>query len=70
MTAAARLREYPTKPALRRELARARELGIEVAGYEVAPGGVIRVLDRAAFPAAVEAPGSDFDRWLAQDAQG
>ena len=44
MTAPARLSAYPSKPALRRAVAQARELGIDVAGFEVAPGGVIRIL--------------------------
>lgn len=67
MSAAARLRDYATKPAVRRAVEQARELGLEVAGFEIAPGGVIRVFDKAAFPAPVEDPGNDFDRWRRQD---
>ena len=61
MTRPARLAEYARLPALKRELARARELGLDVAGYEVAPGGVIRILTPAAFAAA---PKDEFEELL------
>lgn len=60
MNAPARISAYPTKPALRRAVEQARELGIDVAGFEVAPGGVIRILDRDAFPAL---PKDEFEAW-------
>lgn len=65
--ATAKISEYATKPIVRRTVEQARELGLDVAGFEIAPGGVIRVFDRAAFPAPAEQGGNDFDRWLAQD---
>lgn len=65
MNAPAKIGKYPSKPALRRAVEQARELGLDVAGFEIAPGGVIRVLDRAAFPAPA-APENAFDKWVAQ----
>lgn len=60
MTAHARIGDYASKPVVRRTLEQARELGIEVAGFELAPGGVIRVFDKAAFPAP---PKDEFEEW-------
>lgn len=56
MGAQARIR-YPTKAAIRRAVETARELGIDVGGFEVTPEGAIRVLP----PQATAA--SEFDRW-------
>ena len=67
MTAHARIGDYPSKPAVRRAVTQAGELGFEVAGYEIAPGGVIRVLFTAAFAGAQTGAGNDFDRWIAQE---
>lgn len=71
MTAAAKLSEYPSLPAQRRALRAARELGLDPVAIEVAPGGVIRVIDRAAFPlSAPPAAGNTVDDWFANDAKG
>ena len=71
MTAAAKLSEYPSLPAQRRALRTARKLGLDPVAIEVAPGGVIRVIDRAAFPAsAPPATGNTVDDWFANDAAG
>ena len=57
---AATISDYPSKPVIRRAIEQARELGIDVAGYEVAPGGVIRVFG----PGAIAAPPRDeFEEW-------
>ena len=59
MTEHARL-NYPTKAKVHAALEYAREAGLDVAGFEVAPNGTIRVLTPAAFPAA---PQDEFDKW-------
>lgn len=56
MTSHNRIR-YPTKAAIKRAVDSARELGIDVAGFEVSPDGKIRVLPQQATAE------SDFDRW-------
>lgn len=50
MTAAAKLSDYASKPALKRAVEQARDLGLDPVGFEVAPGGVIRIFGAAAFP--------------------
>lgn len=60
MTRAAAISSYPSRPAIRRAVDLARELGIDVAGFEVAPGGIIRILGPAAFPAP---PKDEFEAW-------
>lgn len=46
--------KYPGKVAVRQALEWAREFGLDVAGFEIAPDGRVRVLDARAFPAAPE----------------
>lgn len=41
-------------------IATARDVGLDVAGFEVAPDGTIRILSSAAFPAA---PRDEFEQW-------
>lgn len=57
---AASVSQYASKPALRQAVEQARDLGIDVAGIELAPGGIIRILGAAAFPAP---PKDEFEKW-------
>ena len=41
---------YPTKANIRRAVETARELNIDVAGYEIGPDGTVRVLDARRAP--------------------
>lgn len=59
MTEHARL-HYPTKAKVQAAIENARAAGLDVAGFEVAPNGTIRVLTPAAFPAA---PKDEFEAW-------
>ena len=45
MNAQTRRPNYPTKAKIRRAVTTARELDLDVAGYEVSPDGTIRVFD-------------------------
>lgn len=56
---AAPISQYASKPALARAIDQARELGIDPVGFEVAPGGIIRVFGARAFPAA---PRDEFEQ--------
>jgi hypothetical protein len=58
MPRATTLSAYPGKCVIRRAVENARELGLDVAAIEVAPGGVIRILTPAAF---AQAPKDDFE---------
>lgn len=62
MTRAAAISSYPSRPAIRRAVDLARELGIDVAGFEVAPGGVIRILGSGAFPVPAKDEFEAFER--------
>lgn len=54
---------YPTKAQIARAIQAGRECGIDVAGYEIAPGGAIRIIEaRASSQGAT--PANDFDRWF------
>lgn len=52
---------YATKPKIKAMVEIARELGLDVAGFEVSPDGAIRVFEAAPAPAA--APVNDFDKF-------
>ncbi|MBB5985339.1 hypothetical protein [Sphingobium lignivorans] len=55
---------YPSRAAVRKAINDARANGIDVGGYEIAPSGVIRVLDvRALSPRGAE---DLFEQQLAQ----
>lgn len=61
MNAPAKIKpHYPPKAKLRDYVAQARELGLDVAGFEVSPDGTIRILSSAAFPAK---PKDEFEAW-------
>lgn len=49
-----------TAAAVRHAVELARELGLDPVGFEVAPGGSIRILGARAFPAA---PKDEFEAW-------
>lgn len=51
---------YPTQAKIRAAVQVARELGIDVAGFEVSPDGAIRVFEAPPAPAT---PQTDFDRY-------
>jgi hypothetical protein len=53
---------YPTKPKIKLAVETARELGLDVAGFEICPDGTVRVMEARAKPAAV----TDFDRFEAE----
>ena len=61
MTARAQFgaRAYPGKVAIRHAVEAARELGLDVAGFEVSPDGRIKILDARAVPKAAD---DEFDR--------
>ena len=59
-------KHLPTAAAVRKAVELARELGLDPAGFEVAPGGTIRILGARAFPAPAPS-GNAFDQWKAQD---
>jgi len=54
---------YPNKPKIKAMVDIARELGFDVAGFEVSPDGSIRVFEARAAPAAPAEQVSDFDRF-------
>jgi hypothetical protein len=56
-------RAYPGKVAIRHVVEAARDLGIDVAGLEVAPDGTIRVMEARAIP---QQPKSLFDQLEAE----
>lgn len=58
MNAPTRVR-YPSKAKVRAAVEVARELGLDVGGFEVRPDGAIRILERSE---TISAPQSDFDR--------
>ena len=61
MSAQAKLR-YPRKAEIQRAIDAGRACGLDVAGYEIGPGGVIRIMEaRASQPVR-----NDFDRWQDQ----
>ncbi|WP_447727243.1 hypothetical protein [Sphingomonas koreensis] len=51
---------YPTSAKVKTFVMVARELGIDVAGFEVSPDGTIRIVEARAAP---QEPLSDFDRY-------
>lgn len=55
-------RAYPGKVAIRQVVQAARDLGIDVAGFEVTLDGTIRVIDARAMPTKAAAPQSLFDQ--------
>jgi len=55
---------YPTKAAIARALDAAAASGAKVSGYEIGPGGTIRVL----FDVAGSKPMSAYDEWKAKKA--
>lgn len=50
---------YPRKSQIQRAIEAGRACGLDVAGYEVGPDGVIRIMEARARQTA----GNDFDRW-------
>ena len=61
MTQAAKIR-YPRKSEIQRAIEAGRACGLDVAGVEIGPGGVIRIMEaRASQPVR-----NDFDRWQDQ----
>ena len=52
-------RSYPTKAKIRQMIEVARECGLDVCGFEVSPGGAIRVIEARAQTKSL----GDFDRW-------
>lgn len=58
MSAPAKLR-YPRKSEIQRAIDAGRACGLDVAGYEVGPDGVIRIMEARARQSA----GNEFDRW-------
>ncbi len=58
MSAVAKSR-YPRKAEIERAIAAGRACGLDVAGYEVGPDGVIRIMEAR----ARQNSGNDFDRW-------
>jgi hypothetical protein len=54
---------YPHKAKIIAAVQVARELGLDVAGFEVSPDGAIRVFEAPAAPAT---PQNDFDRFKDQ----
>lgn len=56
-------RSYPGKVAIRHAVEAARELGLDIAGYELSPDGTIRVFEARANPPK---PQTDFDRFEAE----
>lgn len=57
---ATRVDSYAGKAAVKRAIEWARELQIDVAGFEMRPDGTIRVLDARAFPTQ---PADEFEAW-------
>lgn len=52
-------RTYPRKVEITRAIEAAKACGLDVAGFEVSPAGIIRVMEaRASSP-----PNDEFDRW-------
>lgn len=64
LTATRQKARYPTRAKIKAAVEIARELGLDVAGFEVSPDGSIRVLESRA--AASPPPVSDFDRYKDQ----
>lgn len=62
MTAQARVR-YPTKAAITRAVDAARELGLDVDGFEVSPDGTIRVLRVRPTEAATASVENEIAQW-------
>jgi hypothetical protein len=58
-----RERHYVTKAKVRQYVEAARELGIDVGGFEVTPNGAIRVFSEAAFRKAEE-PEDEYEKWF------
>lgn len=53
------LNRYPRKAEIERAVQAAKACGIDVAGFEVGPNGVIRIMEARAGQVAA----NDFDRW-------
>ncbi|WP_232494952.1 hypothetical protein [Novosphingobium kaempferiae] len=51
---------YPSKAKLQAYVEQARQLGLDVAAFEVSPDGTIRILSSAAFPSK---PKDEFEAW-------
>jgi hypothetical protein len=50
---------YPTKAAIERAVQAAKACGLDVAGFEIGPNGIIRIME----PRSAQANPTDFDRW-------
>jgi hypothetical protein len=61
MNAPVKLR-YPSTPEIKRIVRAAKACGLDVAGLEVCPDGMIRILE----PRATQAHQTDFDRYADQ----
>lgn len=59
MTQARAKIRYPRKSEIQRAIEAGRACGLDVAGYEVGPDGIIRIME----PRARQNAGNDFDRW-------
>lgn len=69
MTAQAKLkgaRAYPGKVAIKHAVQAARELGLDVAGYEITLEGTIRVMEARAIPQTQSGSQSLFDKLEAE----
>jgi hypothetical protein len=69
MTADARIkgaRAYPGKVAIKHAVQAARELGLDVAGYEITLDGAIRIFEARAVPQPATGPQSLFDQLEAE----
>lgn len=60
MTAKLPASAYPTRAAIERAFKAAKACGMKPAGFRVAPGGVIEIIDASATP-----PQSEYDQWRA-----
>ncbi len=60
---AIRKQQYPGKVAIRHAVEIARDLGLDVAGFEVTPEGVIRIIDRKSVAPAQAAPTDEWEEW-------
>lgn len=58
--AVTRRRSYPRKAEIVRAVEAAKLSGLDVAGIEVSPEGVIKIVEARAIP---KQPESEFDRW-------
>lgn len=59
-------KKYPTKAKISRAVTIARELGLDVAGFEISPDGLIRIVEARAFGSGSRAEPNAFDRFQDQ----